>query len=124
MNTKLKSFSTSFDTAAAAAILFGILATGSAILGESLQARQTIKFQDSNLTTPAGVATLYSDIQSAAQRVCTAGQMHLTRSDQVNTCAQGAEARAVKKANVEALTAYAQMESKAPVATLAANSAK
>jgi UrcA family protein len=124
MNTNLKSFSTSFDTAAAAAILFGILATGSAMLGESLTARQTVKFQHSNLSTPAGVATLYSDIQAAAFRVCTSGQMHLTRPDQVKTCAQEAEARAVKKVNVEALTAYAQMESKAPVATLAANSAK
>src|ERR1700730_9519090 len=124
MNTNLKSFNTAFDTGAAVAILIGILATGSAIVGESLAARQTVRIQDSNLSTPAGVATLYSNIQSAALRVCTSGQMHLIRSDQFKTCAQEAEARAVKQVNVDALTTYAQMESKAPVATLAANSAK
>jgi UrcA family protein len=121
MNTNLKSFNTAFDTGAAVAILVGILATGSAIVGESLAARQTVRFLDSNLNTPAGVATLYSNIQSAALRVCTSGQWHLSRSDQVKTCTQEAEARAIKQVNVEALTAYAQMESKAPAATFAAN---
>ena len=124
MNTNFKSFSTAFDTGAAVAILVGILVTGSAIVGESLAARQTVRFQDSNLNTPAGVATLYSNIQSAALRVCTSGQWHLSRSDQVKTCTQEAEARAVKQVNVDALTAYAQMESKAPTATFAANIAK
>jgi len=120
----LKSFSSTFDTGAAVLILIGILATGSAILGESLAGRQTVKFQDSSLRTPAGVATLFSNIRSAALRVCTSGQTHLTRSDQVKNCAQEAEARAVKKVNDDALTAYARMESKAPVVTVAANSAK
>jgi UrcA family protein len=124
MNTNLKPFSSTFDTGAAVLILIGMLATGNAILGESLAGRQTVKFQDSSLSTPAGVATLFSNIRSAALRVCTSGQTHLTRSDQVKLCAQEAEARAVKKVNVDALTAYAQMESKAPVVTVAANSPK
>jgi UrcA family protein len=106
------------------AILVGILATGSAIVGESLAARQTVRFLDSNLNTPAGVATLYSNIQSAALRVCTSGQWHLSRSDQVKTCTHEAEARAIKKVNVDALTAYARMESTVPAATFAANVAK
>jgi UrcA family protein len=124
MNTNFKSLNTAFDTGAAVAILVGILVTGSAIVGESLAARQTVRFQDSNLNTPAGVATLYSNIQSAALRVCTSGRWHLSRSDQVENCTHEAEARAIKQVNVDALTAYAQMESKAPVATFAANSAK
>jgi UrcA family protein len=124
MNTNFKSFNTAFDTGAAVAILIGVLATASAIVGESLAARQTVSFQDANLNTTAGVATLYLDIQSAALRVCTSGQWHLSRSDQVKTCTHEAEARAIKQVNVDALTAYAQTESKAPVATLAANIAK
>ena len=124
MNTNLKSFNTAFDSGAAVVILVGILATGSAIVGESLAGRQTVRFQDSNLDTTAGVATLYLNIQSAALRVCTSGQWHLSRSDQVKTCTQEAEARAIKQVNVDALTAYAQMESKAPTATFAANIAK
>ena len=119
-----KSFSSTFDTGAAVLILIGILATGSAILGESLAGRQTVKFQASSLSTPAGVATLFLNIRSAALRVCTSGQTRLTRSDQVKNCAREAEARAVKKVNDDALTAYARMESKAPVVTVAANSAK
>jgi UrcA family protein len=122
MNTNLNN--TGFETGAAVAILVGILVTGSAIVGESLAARQTVRFQDSNLNTPAGVAALYSDIQSAALRVCTSGQLHLSRSDQVKTCTHEAEARAIQKVNVDALTAYAQMESTVPAATFAANVAK
>jgi UrcA family protein len=122
MNTNLNN--TAFETGAAAAILVGILVTGSAIVGESLAARQTVRFQDSNLNTPAGVATLYSNIQSAAFRVCTSGQWHLSRSDQAKICTHEAEARAIKKVNVDALTAYARMESTVPAATFAANVAK
>ena len=124
MNTNLKSFNTAFDTVAAVVILIGVLATGTAIVGESLGGRQTVRFQDSNLNTAAGVATLYMNIQSAALRVCTSGQWHLSRSDQVKTCTHEAEARAIKQVNVDALTAYAQTESKGPVATFAANIAK
>ena len=47
MNTNLKSFSTAFDTVVAVVILIGVLATGTAIVGESLGARQTVRFQDS-----------------------------------------------------------------------------
>jgi UrcA family protein len=124
MNTNLKSFNTALDTGAAVAILVGILATASAIVGESVAARQTVKFLDSNLNTPAGVATLYSNIQSAALRVCTSGQWHLSRPDQVKTCTHEAEDRAIQQINVEALTAYAQMESKTSAPTFAANVAQ
>ena len=48
----------------------------------------------------------------------------MTRSDQVKSCVQEAEARAVKQVNFDALTAYAQMESKAPLVTVAANNVK
>lgn len=121
MNTNRKSFSSAFDTYAAVVILIGVLATGSAILGESLAGRQTVKFESSNLSTPAGVATLFSNIRSAALRVCTSGRTQLTRSDEIKNCTHEAEARAVKQVNADALTAYAQIESKAPVVTVAAN---
>jgi UrcA family protein len=124
MNANFKSVGTAFDTCAAVAILIGVIGTGSAVLGESLAGRQTVKFQVSSLSTPAGVATLFWDIRSAALRVCTSGQTHLTRSDQVKSCVQEAEARAVKQVNVDALTAYAQIESKAPLVTVAANNVK
>jgi len=99
MNTNLNN--TAFDTGAAVAILIGVLATGSAIVGESLAARQTVRFQDSNLNTTAGVATLYLNIHAAALRVCTSGQWHLSRSDQVKTCTHEAEARAIQQVNVD-----------------------
>ena len=42
MNTNLKSFNTAFDTGAAVAILVGILATASAIVGESMAREQIL----------------------------------------------------------------------------------
>jgi UrcA family protein len=123
MNTFFKSSGTLFDTVAAAAILVSILATGSAIVGESLAARQTIKFQQSDLGTPAGVATLYGDIRSAALQVCTAEQPRPARMDQVQTCTRQAEAQAVRRVNVDALTAYFRSESQHPAATFASNRA-
>jgi UrcA family protein len=124
MNTFVKSSSSMFDTAAAMAILFSIFATGGAIVSESVAAHQTIKFEDSNLSTPAGVAALYASIQSAAVNVCTAELPRTTRVDQVDRCTHEATARAVRGVNVDALTAYFQSDRGQASATFASNLSK
>jgi UrcA family protein len=123
MKLENKSLVAFFDTGAAAAILITILATGAAIVGESLSTRQTVQFQESNLRTPAGVATVYSDIEAAALRVCTSGQPRRARVDEVGSCTREAQSRAVKRLNVDALTAYSQAESRG-AATFASNLTK
>ncbi len=124
MKLEIKSLGAFFDTGAAAAILITILATGAAIVGESLSARQTVHFQESNLHTPAGVAMVYSDIEAAALRVCTSGQPRQARVDYVRTCTREAESRAVKRLNVDALTAYSRAESQRGAAIFASSLGK
>jgi len=69
---------------------------------------EDINFQDLNLTTTAGVDALYQRIHAAAQRVCTvSGQAELGAASASAKCTKDAEARAVEKINLPALTAFA-----------------
>lgn len=124
MNTLVKSSGSIFDTAATLAILFAVFATGSAIVAESLAAHQTVKFEDSELGTPAGVAAVYGDIQSAALKVCTSELPRTRRADDVDLCTHEATARAVRGVNSGALTAYFRSEPDHGSTTLAYNFTK
>ena len=80
---------------------------------------ETVKFQDLNVDTPAGVQALYGRIHSAARRVCSdpdALQQIAARS-----CARKAEARAVSQLSLPQLTAYFQMKTGDQVQQLTAN---
>jgi UrcA family protein len=67
-----------------------------------------VKFQDLNLDTVAGVDALYKRIHAAAQRVCAvSGPVELVFyvSRASAKCTKDAEARAIEKINLPALTA-------------------
>ena len=126
MTTYVKDSSILFKATAATVLCTCILATGSAFAGPSSEQApsELVKFQELNLSAPAGVATLYSRIHAAARRVCSSGTRDLSRLAEEKTCAKEAEAKAVRQVNIDALTAYYEVQTGGPVAKLAANSAK
>jgi len=99
------------SVAGAAAMLFVcVFAVSPASAGEPDNQVRTedIKFQDLNLTTTAGVDALYQRVRAAAQRVCAiSGHAEVGAASASAKCIKGAEARAIEKINVPALTAFA-----------------
>jgi UrcA family protein len=96
---------------AAAMLLACVFAVSSASAGEpDGQVRmEDITFQDLNLNTTAGVDALYQRIHAAAQRVCAVspGQAELGAASAAAKCTKDAEARAIDKINLPALTVVA-----------------
>jgi UrcA family protein len=94
---------------AATMLLACVFAVSSASAGEpDGQVRmEDIKFQDLNLNTTAGVDALYQRIHAAAQRVCAvSGTAELGAASAAAKCTKDAEARAIDKINLPALTAF------------------
>lgn len=115
-----------FNTCAAAVTLTCIFATGNAFAGPSRQqtVSEVVNFQDLNLNSPAGVATLYSRIRTAAIRVCSSAPRDLANLGEEKHCATAVQAKAVQQLNIDALTVYFEKTSGRPGATFAANLAK
>jgi UrcA family protein len=85
---------------------------------------EVVKFQDLNLGTSAGIATLYQRISAASQHVCGAedGDRDLHSWSIRQACVKDAEARTVAQVNVPALRAYAEKKLGGhPLVVLAAN---
>ena len=96
-------------TGAAAMLVACAFAASSAFAVESTgEVRmEDITFQDLNLATTAGVGALYQRIRAAAQRVCAvSGQTELDALASAK-CSKEAQARAIEKVNLPALTAFA-----------------
>jgi UrcA family protein len=71
---------------------------------------ENVKFQDLNLYSAAGVDALYKRIHAAAQCVCAvSGPPELAAFDGRASakCTKDAEARAIEKIDLPALTAFA-----------------
>jgi UrcA family protein len=86
--------------------------------------KETVKFQDLNIDSPAGAAVLYQRLHAAAQHVCFAGwDTDPVKVERAEVCANQAESRAVSQLNVAELTAYYQVKSRQDL-TLTANLAK
>ena len=69
---------------------------------------EDVKFQDLNLATAAGVDALYRRIHAAAQRVCAVSgpvDSGAFANRATPKCTKDAEARAIEKINLPALTA-------------------
>jgi UrcA family protein len=95
---------------AAAMSLVCVFAASTAPAGEpdSQVRMEDLKFQDLNLTTTAGVDALYQRVRAAAQRVCAVSGHHELGAASASTkCTKDAEARAIGKINLPALTALA-----------------
>jgi UrcA family protein len=69
---------------------------------------ETVKFQDLNVDTPAGVQALYGRIHSAARRVCSESDPLLQVGSAA--CARKAEADAIASLKLPQLTAYYKMK--------------
>ena len=84
--------------------------------------KETVKFQDLNINTLAGVAALYQRLHVAAQHVCYAQwDRDPVKVQRAETCANEAEARAATQLHVPALTAYYQMITGRQLLTLTAS---
>jgi UrcA family protein len=69
---------------------------------------EDVKFQDLNLDNAAGVDALYKRIQAAAKHVCAVhGATRDSRAASASVkCTKDAEARAIEKINLPALTEF------------------
>ncbi len=107
----------------AAVLCASMLIGGSAFADVSINPvpAETVKFQELNLNSSAGVAALYARIHAAAVRVCTSGARDLARYSQEKACVNEAEAHAVKNVNVDGVTAYFEMKSGRKPAAFASN---
>ena len=69
-----------------------------------------VKFQDLDVNTPAGAASLYWRIHRAADRVCGLDEHSIPRLFSRVECAQAAESRAIGQLSFSRLTAYYQAQ--------------
>ncbi len=106
MYLSTKTVSTIFATCAAAGMslmcLFGV--------ASAFVPKETVKFQDLNFDSLAGVAALYQRLHAAAQHVCYAEwDKDPVKVQRAETCTNEAEARAASQLHVAGLTTYYQM---------------
>ena len=69
---RLKITNRAFVAHSTAMLLAGVLVVSNAAAAEQFRA-ETVKYQDLNVATPAGVEALYRRIHFAARRVCSPG---------------------------------------------------
>ena len=121
MNTKFENVIPA--TFAASAFMISLLIVGSAFAaspGEEVKS-QTVKFADLNLQTDEGVAALYQRIHAAAQQVCDMpGEGGPSAVASTRTCIGEADARAIMRVNVPALSAYYEEKTGRSASTLLA----
>jgi UrcA family protein len=99
------------SVAGAAAVLLAclfVLSSAFAAEPDGQVRTEDIMFRDLNVGTAAGLDALYERIQAAAQRVCAvSGAPDLGAASASAKCTKDAEARAIEKINLPALTALA-----------------
>ena len=89
------------------AMVLGALLCGPALATAPAEPAKTVTYADLNLNAPAGVATLYQRIKSAANEVCRMpqGTLQLRLEGELRACKADATDRAVLQANIPALSA-------------------
>jgi UrcA family protein len=119
MGAKFRTIDRAFLAHFTAMVLACVLVASNALADEQVRS-ETVKFQDLNVGSPAGVESLYSRIHAAARRVCTqpgGWQAQLGAS----ACVKDSEAKAIAKVNLPLLTAYYQRKTGDRTETIAAN---
>ncbi|MGA2710773.1 MAG: UrcA family protein [Steroidobacteraceae bacterium] len=82
--------------------------------------KETVKFQDLNIDSPAGAAALYQRLHAAARHVCFAEwDKNPEKVQRAEACANEAESRTVSRLNVAELTAYYQTKRRQDLALTA-----
>jgi UrcA family protein len=107
MGSNLHIINRPFVAYCAAILLTSVLGVSNALADEQLRT-ETVKFQDLNVGTPAGVEALYRRIHSAAARVCSQSDPVMRAA--AGSCSRNAEAKAIEKVNQPLLTAYYRMK--------------
>lgn len=112
-----KTSRTIFTTCAAAGLsLICIFGVASAFVP-----KETVKFQDLNIDSVAGVAALHQRLHAAAQHVCYAEwDRDPVKVQRAETCAHEAETRAMNQVHINERTAYYQMNTGHKFLTLTA----
>jgi len=108
MASKLQTINRAFLAHSTAMLLACVLVASNALAAEQVRT-ETVKFQDLNVGTPAGVEALYRRIHSAAVRVCSPPGGWLEQLGAA-ACAKDAEAKAIEKVNLPLLTAFYAMK--------------
>jgi UrcA family protein len=103
MSSNLQIINRPFVAYCTAILLASVLVVPNALADEQLRT-ETVKFQDLNVGTAAGVEAIYRRIHSAALRVCSQNDPVMQAA--VLACARSAEAKAIEKVNQPSLTAY------------------
>jgi UrcA family protein len=120
MNTKLENAIHGTFLAGAFLISLFIVGTAFASSPDGDVRSESVKFQDLNLQSDAGVAALYQRIHAAARRVCDQPEeAGLSSAYAIQSCEEKAESRAIMKVNLPALSAFYQKKSGRPVPILA-----
>ena len=108
MNSNLKHVDRRTRAFSTAMLLACAWAVSTAFAGEELRS-QTVKFQDLDVNTPAGVEALYGRIHAAAWKVCSRTSDPIERLG-APACARKAEARTIETVNLPQLTAFYRMK--------------
>jgi len=103
MKSSVKSESRAIFPVVIAMLLASVFATSNAFAGDEARS-ETVKFQDLNVDTPAGVETLYNRIHSAARRVCAESDPVAAMGE--GNCIRKAEGKAISDLNLPGLTAF------------------
>jgi UrcA family protein len=103
MNAKVKTDNRSLLAHATAILLAGMAVVSNAFADDQIRT-ETVKFQDLNVGTPAGIEALYGRIHKAAVRVCS--EPDPIRNPAASRCIRKSEAKAIEAVNLPALTAY------------------
>src|SRR5437763_909695 len=98
MGSRLQTLNRAFLTYSAAMLLGCVLVASNARAAEEVRS-ETVKFEDLNVSSPAGVEALYKRIHSAAKRVC-APPAGWPEPISASVCAKDSEARAIAKVNL------------------------
>lgn len=117
MNSNIKTANRTILACAVAMALATVLVVSNAHAGEQARS-ETVKFADLDLSTAAGVETLYGRIHKAAGHVCNEPSQELR---EYLACVTKAESEAVGKVNLPMLTAIYQKKTGKSPATLTAN---
>jgi UrcA family protein len=103
MNPNLPTINRTFLARSAAMLVACVLVVSNAVAEEPVRS-ETVKFQDLNVSSPAGAEALYNRIHSAAKRVCVQNDPVMQAA--VLPCLRSAEARAIQLVNLPLLTDY------------------
>lgn len=117
MNANVKTLNRTFLGYATAIVATSLLVASHAFAEEQIRS-ETVKFQDLNLSTPAGAEALYNRIHAAARRVCAQSGIW---QPAVISCVKHAEAAAVGKVNQPLLTTFYRAKTGDQTGALTAN---